>query len=104
MPRRTRSIHTTERKRHMHHAVRDKVVLVTGASWGIGEATALALSEAGAKVAVGARRADRLADLAKRAPGEVLALEVDVTDEQTSSCAVRLWPPPSSASAGWMCW
>jgi NADP-dependent 3-hydroxy acid dehydrogenase YdfG len=66
----------------MRHAVRDKVVLVTGASSGIGEATALALSEAGAKVAVGARRADRLSDLVKRAPGEVLALELDVTDEQ----------------------
>ena len=37
-----------------------KVAIVTGASSGIGEATALALSKAGAKVAIGARRTDRL--------------------------------------------
>jgi NADP-dependent 3-hydroxy acid dehydrogenase YdfG len=72
----------------MRHAVQDNVVLITGASSGIGETTALALSEAGAKVAVGARRTDRLADLAKRAPGEVLALELDVTDEQSCRAAV----------------
>jgi NAD(P)-dependent dehydrogenase (short-subunit alcohol dehydrogenase family) len=62
----------------MRHAMKEKVALVTGASSGIGEMTALALSEAGARVAVGARRGDRLADLAKRAPGEVLALDLDV--------------------------
>ena len=43
-----------------------KVALVTGASSGIGEATALALAGAGASVAVGARRADRLEKLAGR--------------------------------------
>lgn len=72
----------------MTQGVRDKVALVTGASSGIGEATALALSEAGMKVAVGGRRADRLADLVKRAPGEVLALDLDVTDEQSCRAAV----------------
>jgi NADP-dependent 3-hydroxy acid dehydrogenase YdfG len=44
--------------------------------------------ETGANVAVGARRADRLADLAKRAPVEVLALELDVTDDQSCRAAV----------------
>jgi NADP-dependent 3-hydroxy acid dehydrogenase YdfG len=57
-----------------------KVALVTGASSGIGRATALALSEAGARVAVGGRRAERLASLAAEAPGEVLVLAMDVTD------------------------
>ncbi|MET9353127.1 SDR family NAD(P)-dependent oxidoreductase [Streptomyces sp. NPDC006617] len=61
----------------------DKVALVTGASSGIGRATALALSKAGAKVAVGARRADRLAALVQDAPGEMLALDMDVTDPQS---------------------
>lgn len=65
-----------------------KVVLVTGASSGIGQATALALSKAGAKVAVGARRVDRLKLLAEDAPGEILALELDVTDEQSIQNAV----------------
>ena len=46
--------------------IKDKVAIVTGASSGIGLATALALSEAGAKVAIGARRVDRLADLAEK--------------------------------------
>jgi NADP-dependent 3-hydroxy acid dehydrogenase YdfG len=66
-----------------------KVVLVTGASSGIGQATALALSKAGARVAVGARRADRLKTLAEDAPGEVLVLELDVTDRQSVQDAVE---------------
>lgn len=59
------------------------VALVTGASSGIGEATALALAEEGAAVALAARRRDRLEDLAGRAPkgATMLVLEVDVTDE-----------------------
>jgi NADP-dependent 3-hydroxy acid dehydrogenase YdfG len=57
------------------------VALVTGASSGIGEATALALAAAGASVAVAARRRDRLEDLAGRIGGDVLVLETDVTDE-----------------------
>src|ERR1700712_1971803 len=43
-----------------------KVALVTGASSGIGNATAIALANAGATVAVAARRADRLAGLVER--------------------------------------
>lgn len=65
-----------------------KVVLITGASSGIGRSTALALSKAGAKVAVGARRADRLKVLAEDAPGEILVLDLDVTDQQSIQNAV----------------
>src|ERR687895_959577 len=58
-----------------------RVAAITGASSGIGEATALALSAAGAAVALGARRRDRLEDLADRLKGPCSVHEVDVTDE-----------------------
>ncbi len=59
-----------------------KVAIVTGASSGIGEATASALADAGASVAIAARRADRLkalADRVERAGGTTLQLETDMT-------------------------
>jgi NADP-dependent 3-hydroxy acid dehydrogenase YdfG len=68
-----------------------RVALVTGASSGIGEATAVALVEAGAAVAIGARRRDRLDDLAARlsdAGGKVVPLDLDVTDEASCRDAV----------------
>jgi NADP-dependent 3-hydroxy acid dehydrogenase YdfG len=68
----------------MPQAIDGRVALITGASSGIGEGAAVALAAAGAKVAVAARRADRLQDLVARieaAGGEALALPGDVTDE-----------------------
>ena len=62
--------------------IEGKVVAVTGASSGIGEAIALLLAERGARVVLGARRADKLADLAARieqAGGEAVVAETDVT-------------------------
>ena len=62
--------------------IKDKVAIVTGASSGIGYAAALALSKAGAKVAAGARRMDRLEllqnEISKNG-GEVLIQKLDVT-------------------------
>jgi 3-oxoacyl-[acyl-carrier protein] reductase len=64
-------------------SLKDKVALVTGASQGIGRATSLALAEAGAKVAVAARSADKLASLVSEIEakgGEALAVPLDVAD------------------------
>jgi NADP-dependent 3-hydroxy acid dehydrogenase YdfG len=66
----------------MTEGIKDKIVVVTGASSGLGEATARLLSAQGATVVLGARRADRLQALAKELEargGKALALETDVT-------------------------
>ncbi len=68
--------------------LKGRVVAVTGASSGIGEATALACAHAGAAVSLAARRLDRIEALAKRIEADVparpraLAIETDVGDEQ----------------------
>jgi len=62
--------------------IKGKVAIITGASSGIGYATALALSRAGAKIAAGARRADRLESLQSeiaKSGGEILIHKLDVT-------------------------
>lgn len=66
----------------MARPLEGRVAAVTGASSGIGEATALALAEAGAAVALAARREDRLAAIAERLDGPSVVAEADVSDEQ----------------------
>src|SRR5215218_287851 len=66
-----------------------RVAAVTGASSGIGEATALALARAGASVAVGARRVDRLGALVDRLEGRCIARELDVSDEEQARAFVQ---------------
>ncbi|MBX6395037.1 MAG: SDR family oxidoreductase [Alicyclobacillaceae bacterium] len=57
-----------------------KVALVTGASSGIGEATAVALAEAGATVVAAARRLDRVEALSAQSGGRISPAYLDVTD------------------------
>src|SRR5277367_4842509 len=67
----------------MMFSLKDKVALVTGASQGIGRDTALALAEAGAKVAAAARNEEKLAALVQEITakgGEALAVKMDVAD------------------------
>ncbi|MEU7629291.1 SDR family NAD(P)-dependent oxidoreductase [Nocardia sp. NPDC049220] len=73
-------------------SVEDKSILVIGASSGIGAAITLELAGAGARVAAGARRRDRLSALVEQAnglSGEVAPLELDVTDEASIRSGVR---------------
>jgi len=68
-----------------------QTALVTGASSGIGEHFAEVLAAAGAKVAAAARRADRLAELARRIEaggGHCLPVACDVTDRESVAAAV----------------
>src|SRR3954468_13705 len=66
----------------MEKNIEGKVVVITGASSGLGEAAAKHLSELGATVVLGARRADRIEKLAKEIQdngGQALAISMDVT-------------------------
>ena len=71
----------------------NKVIAITGASSGIGEAAALLLAKSGAKVVVGARRSDRLEELAKRiidAGGEAAFAVTDVRQRSDLTRLVTL--------------
>lgn len=73
--------------------IRGKVIAITGASSGIGEATALLLSERGAKVVVGARGLDRLEALVARitnAGGEAIHARTDVKRRDDLANLVKL--------------
>jgi NADP-dependent 3-hydroxy acid dehydrogenase YdfG len=73
-------------------ALDGKVAAITGASSGIGEATAVALANEGAAVALGARRKDRLDELAQAIEsdgGRAVAFETDIGDEEQARGFVR---------------
>ncbi len=72
--------------------IKDKVAIVTGASSGIGYANALALSKAGAKVAIGARRTDKLSELENEITkngGQAFSQKLDVTKKSDCDSFVK---------------
>jgi NADP-dependent 3-hydroxy acid dehydrogenase YdfG len=76
----------------MANSLDGAVVLVTGASSGIGEATARSLAAQGAKVGLVARRVERTEKLAQEIAGNghtALAIEADVTDQEQAIAAVE---------------
>ena len=64
-----------------------RVAVITGASSGIGEATARALAADGHRVALLARRADRIQALATELGDHAIAIEADVTDRDSITAA-----------------
>ncbi|KCB25639.1 SDR family oxidoreductase [Bordetella hinzii] len=73
--------------------IQDKVIIVTGASSGIGEATAKLLASKGAKVVLGARRVDklkRIADEITQRGGQAVYRELDVTKPSDNDAIVKL--------------
>lgn len=65
------------------------VAIITGASSGIGHATALQLADEGAQVVLVARRADRLQALAQKIGASALAITADVSDAEAAAQVVR---------------
>src|SRR5690625_845281 len=62
--------------------LKDKVIILTGASSGIGRATALKLSSEGGKVVAVARRLEKLEELQKEATGEIFPIAGDVSEDE----------------------
>ena len=73
--------------------IKDKVVIITGASSGIGEETAKLLASKGAKVVLGARREDKLKRMVeeiKKGGGQAVYQELDVTKQSDNNDIVKL--------------
>lgn len=70
--------------------INGKVVAITGASSGIGKATALLLARRGARLVLGARREDRLADVVAEIGGEAVHARTDVTRREDLHALVSL--------------
>jgi clavulanate-9-aldehyde reductase len=76
----------------MNNDLSGQIIAVTGASSGIGEATALACARAGATVSLAARRKERIDELAERISGlggRALAVQTDVSDEAQANAFVQ---------------
>src|SRR5215211_4296725 len=87
-----RNLSPTQQRTHAI-MIKDKVVIITGASSGIGEATAKLLASKGAKVVLGARRAAKLkqiTDAIEQVGGHAVFRELDVTKAFDNAAIVDL--------------
>src|SRR6476659_10009394 len=73
----------------MRRSLQDMVVVITGASAGIGKALAEALHARGAKLALAARRLDRIEALNQQLGGGHLAIQADVSDHAACESLIR---------------
>src|SRR6056297_1893750 len=72
--------------------LKDKVAVVTGASSGIGRAIAKSLSQAGCKVVLASRSAEKLIELQEELKNETMVAEMDVSNsESVSGCFRDIW-------------
>jgi len=88
----------------MSRNIEGKVVVITGASSGLGESTARHLAKLGATVVLGARRKDRLDAIVKdieAAGGKALAVAVDVTKRAQAEALVQKRSPHTLRSTYW---
>ena len=69
--------------------IKDKVIIVTGASHGIGKATARLLAEKGAKVVLAARSKDALDEITKSSPDSFLTVQTDMRDPKAIENMIR---------------
>lgn len=71
------------------YSLKDKIVWITGASSGIGEATSIALSNLGAKIILSSRKRDQLEAVANKCKGETYILPLDLADNSNFSKVVE---------------
>jgi 3-hydroxy acid dehydrogenase / malonic semialdehyde reductase len=78
-------------------SLKDKIILITGASAGIGAATAMAFAADGARLLLAARRGDKLADVAahafERGAAAIHTFELDVRDRSAVTDTIAALPP-----------
>lgn len=73
-------------------SLKERKILVTGATSGIGAATAVACANAGADVIVSGRNTERLEEIKGRIPTNTMAIMADITDEQSLSILIEELP------------
>jgi 3-hydroxy acid dehydrogenase/malonic semialdehyde reductase len=87
-------------------SLKGKTVFITGASAGIGAATAMAFADEGARLLLAARRAGKLAEVASKAlergAPAVHSIDLDVRDHRAVQQTIDDLPPSGPKSTSWL--